>query len=647
MGISQDWDSTVAPALPGTWNYTPGGILVAATSLGGGLSPTSSPNVLAIVSAGLTTPQQWAAYPLTDTNAGNVSLQANFAGTGNSSGLLFCRSNQSPPGSGAFYYSGGVSLVTGLVSIAVATGGAPSTLTSLTSASLASDAWYTLFLSAINSVLTFSLQRMADSEWLNPSGSFQATQVAALTVSDSTISGSGYFGVALAAKSASSYTDDFSESEPSPITWGFPGIARIAHEGEFEPGRVLASIGQPPPPTPQLARARMFVAQSEAPPQESGRAIFGFSRTPANVVSATPPRIFATSEAPPAYPGAAIFGTHGGPAPPPVYVATPVPLIARAEERAPDPGQAIATVNLRVETPLARQSHPLVAAAEPPPSPPGSAQYYVNPHHDRRIHRGWVARGEDARPAEGSAFASSGMTAHINPFKLPAIMAQAESPPAEPGRSIVDTTPLPQVALFSQPPHVVVASAEAPPSPPGSIVAAHAPLVAIAPSTPPPGLVVSAEPPPVHPGQAIIQRAPLATPLLSSRVYVAMAEAPPAEPGRALTSLPPAQPPPGLRASQWIAQSEPPPVPAGSVFARTGEPPAVPLFSHPAFTVIAWAEPMPMEPGRFIWDGPGWPELPPFVIYVDPRKAVLGTMDSDFTEVDPRKARLGPEYPTS
>ena len=214
MGINQDWDGTTAPALPGTWNYTPGGILVTATSLGGGLSPISSPNVLAIVSAGLTTPQQWAAYQSTDTNSGNVILQANFAGTGNSSGLLFCRSNQSPPGSGASYYSAGVSLITGVVSISLATGGAPSALTSLTSASLTSDAWYTLFFSAINSVLTFSLERMSDSQWLNPSGSFQPTQVACLTVSDATLGSSGYFGVALAAKSASSYTDNFTETEP-------------------------------------------------------------------------------------------------------------------------------------------------------------------------------------------------------------------------------------------------------------------------------------------------------------------------------------------------------------------------------------------------------------------------------------------------
>ena len=646
MPITQDWDSTVAPALPGTWNYA-GGVLVTASSLGGGLSPTSSPNVLAIVSAGLTTPQQWAAYPLADTNAGNVSLQANFAGTGNSSGLLFCRSNQSPPGSGAFYYSGGVSLVTGLVSIAVATGGAPSTLTSLTSASLTSDAWYVLFLAAINSALTFSLQRMSDSEWLNPSGSFQSTQVAALTVSDSTISGSGYFGVALAAKSASSYTDDFSESEPSPITWGFPGIARIAHEGEFEPGRVLASIGQPPPPAPQLARARMFIAQSEMPPMEPGRAIFGFSRTPANIVSATPPRIFATSEAPPVYPGAAIFGTRGGPAPPPVYVATPAPLIARAEERPPDPGSAQSRANQRVETPLARQSHPLVAATEPPPSPPGSATYSVNPHHDRRIHRGWVARAEDPRPAEGSAFASSGMTAHINPFKLPAIIAQAEMPPVESGRAIIDTTPLPQVALFSQPPRALVVQAEPQPAHPGAAIFDVGPLVSIAPSTPPAGVVARQEPPLPHGGQVIALRPPLATPILSSRVYIASAEMPPADRGSVITGKPPAQPPPGLRAGQWVASSEMPPPGGGMAIIGAGQPLAIAPFNRPASILIVQAEPPPMEPGRMISDGPGWPELPPFVIFVDPRKAVLAANDSDFTEVDPRKARLGPEYPTS
>ena len=92
-------------------------------------------------------------------------------------------------------------------------------------------------------------------------------------------------------------------------------------------------------------------------------------------------------------------------------------------------------------------------------------------------------------------------------------------------------------------PHVLVVRPEAPPSYPGSVIATHGPLRAIAPSTPPPGLVVASEAPPVELGRAIAPKAPLATPLLSSRVYVAMAESPPSYPGSVATSVVLAQPP--------------------------------------------------------------------------------------------------------
>jgi hypothetical protein len=210
---TQNWDSVTAPALPSGWNFSTAS-LVTTSSLSGGLTPTSSPNVLELAAFG-TSAAQLATFATTDGNSGNVTVQANFAVHDGSSVTstvgLFARSSSATPSlPSSSLYLATIDFANGNVTLAAYVSGLPTTLKSIATTAPGYDAWYQLTLSCAQTAISVAVQRLSDSDWLNSTGTFQPAAASAINVSDSSISGSGYSGLSLAAKTSTAYTDNWS-----------------------------------------------------------------------------------------------------------------------------------------------------------------------------------------------------------------------------------------------------------------------------------------------------------------------------------------------------------------------------------------------------------------------------------------------------
>ncbi|MGO9463087.1 MAG: hypothetical protein ACLQIB_04410 [Isosphaeraceae bacterium] len=244
----ENWDGVSAPALPSNWGFSVGTPLATTASPTGGISPLSSPNVLACDVAGNDT--HWPAiYQTPDGNGGNVLVYASFnaaATTANQTyGLLARVSGTAIDGGTSYYWAqltpdriGFANPAHVLLYAVVA--GTQTLLASVQSVTVSTDEWYQLQLSCQNSTIAVTLTRASDGYNLNSSGTWQAGATTAISVSDSSVTGSGCAGLTLQSHSDNAYTDE----------WYFYGYSGSPQAG---PVRAL--------PIVQRARSRGQVIQ--------------------------------------------------------------------------------------------------------------------------------------------------------------------------------------------------------------------------------------------------------------------------------------------------------------------------------------------------------------------------------------------------
>jgi hypothetical protein len=207
----ENWDAVSAPAVPAGWSVS--SPLKTDSSPTGGISPISSPNVLAADTTG-TTVHYPATYSVADSSSGNILVYASFNSattTNNQTYGIFARGSAYPIviGNSSFYWaqlstSGQVCRLYAVVA------GTQNLLASIsTGLALADDVWYQLQLTCENSVIAVSVVRQTDGYSLSPSGTFQAAGAVAIGVSDTSITGSGFAGLTLQSRSDNAYTDEW------------------------------------------------------------------------------------------------------------------------------------------------------------------------------------------------------------------------------------------------------------------------------------------------------------------------------------------------------------------------------------------------------------------------------------------------------
>lgn len=244
----ENWDGVTAPAIPSGWTVS--SPLETTSSPTGGVSPLSSPNVLGATPGGSNSHLP-ATYSVADGNSGNVLVYASFAAASTSNNQtfgVFARASAYPVviGSSTFYWaqlstSGQVCRLYGVV------GGVESNLASVDTGFLLADGiWYQLQLSCEQSTISVSVSRASDGYWLNSSGSFQASPAVAITVTDTSVTGSGYAGVTLQSRSDNAYTDEWYFYEYSGLPAPQPPPLRSLPIIHAARGRGL--VWQPIPP---------------------------------------------------------------------------------------------------------------------------------------------------------------------------------------------------------------------------------------------------------------------------------------------------------------------------------------------------------------------------------------------------------------
>jgi len=186
---TQSFDGATPPALPSEW-------AAQATYNTTGAQSVSSPNSLHGAGLGGSLKSAW--YTTDDGNNGHVRAQAavrmDGGGSGNQIGV-FGRGSNLETGSETCYfvqirYNEGLKLLKRVNAVSTQLG---STVGS--GATFSKGAWYTLILEINGTTLTAKVRRHSDSNYLDSSGVWQASEQTAITLEDSSISGAGFCGV--------------------------------------------------------------------------------------------------------------------------------------------------------------------------------------------------------------------------------------------------------------------------------------------------------------------------------------------------------------------------------------------------------------------------------------------------------------------
>jgi hypothetical protein len=230
VSYAQNWDSVIAPTIPTNW--TVGADIVTTSTLTGGMTPTSAPNVLTKQSQLISSTPEFAIYGTADSAAGNLTVQANFgAGTLGAIDLggLVARSSSLSNllGAGASYYWVELGLSGGTLQLFSVVNGTPMSLAGVSAIPTSAAIWYQLAATFAGSTITITCQNLSNGGWLTSSGTFVSSPTAAISTSDNSISGAGYFGLSITSKAGTVYSDDFAETESiaplsTPYPWNYP-----------------------------------------------------------------------------------------------------------------------------------------------------------------------------------------------------------------------------------------------------------------------------------------------------------------------------------------------------------------------------------------------------------------------------------------
>ncbi len=209
---SENFDSVIAPALPASWTFDAGLV----TSLGTGLIvPTSAPNALALLTISDNV-VRFGAYNFPDGVGGDVSLQFNFNADGIMSPQsvgLFARADATTP---ATYYWLNFQLqdvFAATIDVYKVIASVPTLIGSLLAPIFLVPEWYTAFFALNGSALSVAVSRASDGQYVDTMGYWTPAVGPCISLTDATISGSGYAGVTLQSGNANTYLDDWSLSD--------------------------------------------------------------------------------------------------------------------------------------------------------------------------------------------------------------------------------------------------------------------------------------------------------------------------------------------------------------------------------------------------------------------------------------------------
>ncbi len=237
----ENWDGVSAPSIPAGW--TVDAQLTTTSSPTGGISPLSSPNVLA-GEPSVPGPIEAATYDTPDSASGNVLVYASFniAATGTTQVWgVFARSSACPVvvNSSNFYWAT-LSPTASTCELYTVVGGTATPIGSV-SVALSSDNWYQLQLSCQGSTISVTVVNGSNGYFLDASGNFISTATVAISVTDTSVTGSGYAGLTLQDKGASGdaiYSDEWyffgytgSGGQPGPVR-AQPIIQRARSRGQ-------------------------------------------------------------------------------------------------------------------------------------------------------------------------------------------------------------------------------------------------------------------------------------------------------------------------------------------------------------------------------------------------------------------------------
>lgn len=214
--LSDGFDGVTAPALP--TGYTFGAGIATTASPVAGITPTSGPNVLVLSPTG-TNVHIFSAYGTPDGFSGDISVRVNGNATGGGRqafGVFARASSASISGtSGTYYWAVCDPVFNNELDLYKVVSGVQTLIGSSVSVIGSLPDWYQITLTLAGTALTVALQDLGNGDWLNSSGGWQAGAATAISQSDSSIAGSGYYGVSLQAVIAESYLDDLLVTTPS------------------------------------------------------------------------------------------------------------------------------------------------------------------------------------------------------------------------------------------------------------------------------------------------------------------------------------------------------------------------------------------------------------------------------------------------
>lgn len=283
MPIKQeDFDGVTAPALPSGWTF--GSPLATDASPPGGITPISSPNVLALNAPGNNT-HYYGTYGTADSNGGAVSVSGYFNAGGTTNNQTFgltLRGNASDLSlSGKTYLWVQLSPFVLACRVYKVVSGTQTLLHSVTLSSLAVPAWYQMTATddASNNV-NVTVQRVSDGYWLDSSGTFQPGAADVLSFNDSSVTGAGYAGFTLQSRSDFACLDRwvFDNLSPPTVVYGLDfaqGISNprrsllmapgIAWTGDVAGTEILAPLLADLPATSEGTLATVAAADSGRP----------------------------------------------------------------------------------------------------------------------------------------------------------------------------------------------------------------------------------------------------------------------------------------------------------------------------------------------------------------------------------------------
>ncbi len=239
----QGWDGVSAPNIPTGW--TVGAQVSTTASPTGGISPLSNPNVLTCQTIVGTT-QEPATYDTADGKNGNVLVYASFSVAALGSTQIwgvFARCSAYPVviASSTFYWATLSPTANTCELYSVVSGTATPIGSVSIGTALSLGVWYQVQLSCSGPTISVAVVRGSDGYSLNASGNFQSAGTEAISVTDSSVSGSGYAGLTLedhAATSENIYSDEWyfysyggTGGQPGPVR-SYPIVQRACSRGQ-------------------------------------------------------------------------------------------------------------------------------------------------------------------------------------------------------------------------------------------------------------------------------------------------------------------------------------------------------------------------------------------------------------------------------